>query len=153
MTNSITTTNSQGQTVSQVPGQPGTVTTGRPERTEIHNPVTADPFAGIPGAYGDEPVNPANETTYGRTEAAVYLGIVPSAVDMLVTREILGVCRDYAHEGELRHTRAHLDAYVARGQYCSGILPEGYDHEARMAAARRIAEQRALIYGDQEVSR
>ncbi len=51
MTNSITTTNHQGQTVSQVPGQPGTVTTGRPANVEIDNPVTRDPFA-IPGAYG-----------------------------------------------------------------------------------------------------
>jgi hypothetical protein len=52
MTNSITTINHLGQTVTQVPGQPGTVTTGRPERVEIDNPVTRDPFAGIPGAYG-----------------------------------------------------------------------------------------------------
>jgi len=51
MTNSITRTNAQGQTVSEVPGQPGTVTTGRPERTPIDNPVTRDPFA-MPGAYG-----------------------------------------------------------------------------------------------------
>lgn len=50
---SITTTNHLGQTVSQVPGQPGTVTTGRPERVEIDNPVTRDPFA-MPGAYGYE---------------------------------------------------------------------------------------------------
>jgi len=52
---SITTTNHLGQTVTQVPGQPGTVTNGRPtERVAIHNPVTVDPFAGIPGAYNDE---------------------------------------------------------------------------------------------------
>jgi len=49
----ITRINDQGQTVTEVPGQPGRVTTGRPACTEIHNPVTADPFAGIPGAYGD----------------------------------------------------------------------------------------------------
>lgn len=54
MSQAVTTTNHLGQTVSQVPGQPGTVTTGRPERVEIHNPVTVDPFAGIPGAYSEE---------------------------------------------------------------------------------------------------
>lgn len=50
----MTTTNDQGQQVSEVPGQPGRVTTGRPERVEIARPV--DPFATIPGAYGDEEI-------------------------------------------------------------------------------------------------
>jgi hypothetical protein len=55
MTDSITYTNYQGQTVSEVPGQPGRTITGRPtERPEIDNPVAVDPFAGIPGAYNDE---------------------------------------------------------------------------------------------------
>lgn len=50
MTNSITTTNHQGQQVSQVPGQPGTVTTGRPERVEIAERTADDIFAMIPNA-------------------------------------------------------------------------------------------------------
>lgn len=49
----ITRTNGQGQQVTAVEGQPGTVTTGRPANVEIHNPTTTDPFALIPGAYGD----------------------------------------------------------------------------------------------------
>lgn len=44
----------QGQTVSEVPGQPGRVITGRPQNVEIHNPTNDDPFALIPGAYGYE---------------------------------------------------------------------------------------------------
>lgn len=48
MTDSITYTNEQGQTVTAVPGQPGTVTTGRPQRVEI---AAFDVFATIPGAY------------------------------------------------------------------------------------------------------
>lgn len=47
-------TNAAGQTVSEVPGHPGRVITGRPQHVEIHNPVTVDPFATIPGAYGYE---------------------------------------------------------------------------------------------------
>jgi hypothetical protein len=54
MTRSITYTNRLGQTVSEVPGQPGRVITGRPQHVEIA--VPADPFATIPGA---------NETTGG----------------------------------------------------------------------------------------
>lgn len=43
-----TTTTPQGQTVSEAPGQPGRVITGRPQNVEIA--VPADPFACIPGA-------------------------------------------------------------------------------------------------------
>ena len=50
MTDSITYTNPQGQTVTEIPGQPGRVITGRPEHVEIARP--ADPFATIPGACG-----------------------------------------------------------------------------------------------------
>lgn len=49
-----TRTTDQGQTVSEVPGQPGRVITGRPQNVEIHNPTNDDPFALIPGAYGYE---------------------------------------------------------------------------------------------------
>jgi hypothetical protein len=49
--NATTRTNEQGQLVSEVQGQPGRTITGRPERPEIDNPVTRDPFA-MPGAYG-----------------------------------------------------------------------------------------------------
>lgn len=50
----------QGQTVSEVPGQPGRVITGGPapwsSNSGLPDPITrpADPFAGIPGAYDDE---------------------------------------------------------------------------------------------------
>jgi hypothetical protein len=52
-------TNDQGQQVSEVPGQPGRVTTGRPERVEIARP--ADPFATIPGAYDDQYEDTTND--------------------------------------------------------------------------------------------
>jgi hypothetical protein len=42
-----------GQTVSEVPGKPGRVITGRPQNVKIHNPTNEDPFALIPGAYSD----------------------------------------------------------------------------------------------------
>jgi hypothetical protein len=47
-----TTTTPQGQTVSEVPGQPGRVLAGRPRNVQIA--VPADPFAGIPGANADK---------------------------------------------------------------------------------------------------
>ena len=50
-----TTTNAQGQTVSEVPGQPGRVITGRPTTPHVLTERTADDiFATIPGAYDDE---------------------------------------------------------------------------------------------------
>lgn len=49
--NATTRINGQGQEVSEVPGQPGTVTTGRPANVEI---TEFDVFATIPGAYGDD---------------------------------------------------------------------------------------------------
>lgn len=49
----ITYTNGQGQTVSEVPGQPGRVLTGRPERVEIAERTADDIFAMIPNADED----------------------------------------------------------------------------------------------------
>jgi hypothetical protein len=54
MTEAITYTNEQGQTVSEVPGQVPLATTGRNGHRAPHNPATDDPFHGIPGAYEDE---------------------------------------------------------------------------------------------------
>lgn len=63
------------------------------------------------------------ERTYSASEAAAYLGVIDRMVERLRDEHILGSCRDYAYDGELRHTKAHLDEYVARGRYCTGRLP------------------------------
>lgn len=47
---SVEYTNPAGQTVSEVPGQPGRVITGRPDLVVLHNPNLDDPFAAF-----DEP--------------------------------------------------------------------------------------------------
>lgn len=58
MTAARTYTTESGQQVSEVPGQPGTVRTGRPASAVLRRPT--DPFAGIPGCAEEDDPDPTD---------------------------------------------------------------------------------------------